>query len=690
MARTSISSQSPARAPSGVDEPTAFRQAQRPAFLPPAVTRPLLFAACATLLDALLNAHLYLRQAPLGGPFALNSAPYLLRAIYYGAWAHCLVAMPFVLLGHVRARRAKGPSRIAETLHIVITMALLLAGGFDREFQRYLGMHLSVAWLSTYASVDRTPDVIWSALREDRGGAWSSLAGLVATVLYAPLALLLARIRVPRRFARPRISVTLGVLLVVWPTVLWNLIPGGVQRQNKVRPALITLLKESNRNPIERPDPAKLAEATQRYQADWLRRAPLGTFVFNQPELPLRKHYLAPPSAPSERPNIIVLSLETFRAKEMGSFNRAAPTPSATPFLDGLAAAPNSAHYLRYYANGVPTVYAFMAIHTSLLMHPRRSIPAEATSQSIDGFPAALRAHGYRTLHFTGSDPDWDSQRVWLNRWYDEVHYTPEDKERDRLTFRHAAQRLKEIGKQSGPFLAYLVSISNHTPFKSPEPALDITNGETTRDKLRNTMHYTDDVVRELYESLRQEPWFARTVWIITGDHAFDLGDRGEQLGHNNLRHETTWVPLILHGDDVRLPRGELRCPGSHVDLAPTITELAGVYDDNSYMGHSLLSGVCQEQTALILRGENYAYETAAFSLYKPASGAPVVYAGDDLEQKSALPGPPERFLTEAEQLARASELMVSYTVDFDRHSPSRAVANATPAALASRARQPR
>lgn len=639
--------------------------------LPPAISRPLLFAVCAALLDGLLNAHLYLREAPLGGPFALNAAPYLWRALYYGAWGHALVALPFLGLGVLRARRGLGPSLPAELVHLSLGVLLVLAGGLDREFQRYLGMHLSLAWLSTYASVDRTPDVIWSALRDDRGGAWSSMAGLVAALAYSPLALWLARVRIPARYARPRFSLTVAVLLIVWPTVLWNLIPGGIQRQNKVRPVLLTLLRETQRTPLTPPDPAVLTNAITRYQRDWLRRSS-DAFAFNQPELPLRKHRLRPPAPPAERPNIIVLSLETFRAKEMASINPEAPLPSATPFLDALAALPNSASYDRYYANGVPTVYAFMAIHTSLLMHPRRSIPAEATSQSIDGFPAALRAHGYRTLHFTGSDPDWDSQRVWLKRWYDEVHYSPEDKERDRLTFRHAARRLKEIGKQPGPFLAYLVSISNHTPFRNPEPALDITPGKDTREKLRNTMHYTDDVVRELYASLSGEPWFARTIWIVTGDHGFDLGDRGEQLGHNNLRHETTWVPLIVHGNDARLPRGKQRCPSSHVDLAPTISELAGVYDDDSYMGHSLLTGVCDQQTALILRGENYAYETAALSLYKPAAGAPVVYAGDDLEQARALATPPQAFIDEAAQLAHAHELLVTYSVDFDKHSPRR------------------
>jgi phosphoglycerol transferase MdoB-like AlkP superfamily enzyme len=305
-----------------------------------------------------------------------------------------------------------------------------------------------------------------------------------------------------------------------------------------------------------------------------------------------------------------------------------------------------------------------------LLMHPSRNVVAEGTTQAIEGFPDALRRHGYYNVHFTGSDPDWDSQRVWLRRWYDEVDYRPEDGERDRTTFRRAAERLRELGRDQAPFLAYLASISNHTPFHSPEPAFDLAAHDTAENRLRNTMHYTDDVVRELYESLQDEPWFPRTIWIITGDHGFDLGERGEVLGHDNLRHETTWVPLILHGQDARLPRGRQSRVASHVDLAPTLTELANVYDDNGYMGHSLLGAVSPAASALILRGGHYAYETSAFSLYRPAQGAPSAYDPDDFaQQRSPLALAPAQ-LAHADCVAQATRTVLSYAVDFDRQTP--------------------
>jgi arylsulfatase A-like enzyme len=646
------------------------RTTDRPALSLP-VARPLWLALAAATLDALLNAHLYLRASPLGGDFALRPGPYLLRASYYGLWSHALVAAPFVWLGLRRARTHQEARCWPGALQIGITTALLLAGSLDREFQRFLGSHISAAWLATYAAIDHTPSVIWRALAEDRGGSWSAGVGLFVSLAYVPIGLLSTRLSFPAHWlaSRARIS-SLVLFALVWPTVLWNFIPGGIQRQNKVRPVLLTLLHEWRRKPIHTPTPPELEQAVATYRSEWSAQDATHAWSFDDELFPLRKHFVGPEPESGSPPNFIVLSLETFRAKEMPSFRAGAPQPSPTPFLDQLAADPHSAYYPRYYSSGVPTVYAFMSIHTGLLTHPSRNVVAEATTQRIEGFPEALHRHGYYNVHFTGSDPDWDSQRVWLRRWYDEIDYRPDDGERDRLTFRRAATRLRELGQRRAPFLAYLSSISNHTPFHSPEPALDISSHGTAEDALRNTMHYTDDVVRELYESLHDEPWFARTIWIITGDHAFDLGERGEVLGHDNLRHETTWVPLILHGPDARLPRGRQERIASHIDLAPTLTELANVYDDNGYMGHSLLGAVSPRASALILRGPHYAYEAPGFSLYRPANGSALAYAPDDLVQEHApIPLAPTE-LESADRLASATRIVLSYAIDFDRQTP--------------------
>lgn len=647
---------------------TAARAAVRP------MARPLAIFLCAAVVDCALWLFLYLRPAPHGSPFALDPAHYVFHAMFYGLWAQLALASPFVLYARfVRAPRTS----LATCLQVALTTALLLLGALDREFQRFLGMHVSFSWLSTYASVERTPGVIWDSLARDQGGAWSSLWGLGAALSVALLAPLFARGAQLDWLERRPARIALAALLVI-PTVLWNWVPGGKFRQNKVCPALVLLVRELRAPGVSEPEPARLARDIETVQRHLASQEPDPSWRFVDARYPLRRRYTGErPVGPAVPPSFIVLQLETFRAKDMKSMNPALEGPAPTPFLDALARDPRSAFWQRYYANGVPTVHAFMALHASLLMHPTRSIPSEATVDFVEGFPGRLREQGYRTLHFTGSDPDWDSQRVWLDRWYDEVHFTPDDRERDRATFRRAARRIREVAESGRPFLAYLSSISNHTPFHMPEPELAITDGKSTIDALHNTMRYTDDVVRELYTTLKSAPGFENTIWIIVGDHGFDLGDRGESGGHANLRHETTWVPLIVHGADPRLPRGPQACVASHIDIAPTVLELASDWGDNSYLGHSLLHKDCARADALIVRGPAFAHETPAFSLFQPEEGGALVYGGRDLVQQRALSQVPARISHSAAALADAYREVTRYVVDHDRIAPRPAVADA-------------
>jgi phosphoglycerol transferase MdoB-like AlkP superfamily enzyme len=372
----------------------------------------------------------------------------------------------------------------------------------------------------------------------------------------------------------------------------------------------------------------------------------------------------------SSRPNIILVQLEAFRAWDMGTTNPAIKD-SPTPFLDRLARSSDSAYYSRFFANGIPTVFTFMAIHTGLVPHSFYTVAQRFTTTGFDAFPKLLRTRGYYSLFFTGSDPDWDNQRFWLRQWYDEHHFWPAHKERDRDTFRAAAERIAQVGQVREPFIATLASITNHIPFRLPEPAFAKERGDTSRARLHNTMRYTDDVVREFYERLRGERWFDRTVWLITGDHGYDLGERGAPIGHDNLRHESTWVPLIVHGSDSRLPKGVQQRVGSHIDLAPTITELAGYTGPVAFSGHSLLQPTTERHSAVAVRKGNFAYETQAFSAYYPVSGKPSVYEGKDILQNRALTDQMPHVVEEYRERARLLSTVTDWAIESDRVAPT-------------------
>jgi arylsulfatase A-like enzyme len=217
--------------------------------------------------------------------------------------------------------------------------------------------------------------------------------------------------------------------------------------------------------------------------------------------------------------------------------------------------------------------------------HSSRFISA-FTNVDLDCLPELLRRHGYRAEMFNAGDSDWDNSTFWLSRWYDRLWRYPEAKEQDRPVFRAAAKRIREMAATGRPFLASLVSVSNHVPFRPREPGFE-RPGDGGQDILATT-RYTDDVIGEFLDDLRREPWFAYTLVVIVGDHGFNLGEHDGRPGQKNLYRESLWVPLIVGGGQLRLKPGRYDRPASLLDVAPTIADLLGLREANAWQGHSL------------------------------------------------------------------------------------------------------
>jgi glucan phosphoethanolaminetransferase (alkaline phosphatase superfamily) len=537
-----------------------------------------------------------------------------------------------------------------------------------------MGTHLSIDWIRTYGRIDQTPGVVWESMAQDVGGSYSAIWLGIFIIAFVPIALIVRK-RLRYRFS-PKITRLLlagsALLFFVLPIIFWTLVPGGSLRRDKVKPPIVLLYH----NILDLLEPQRefpnIDQHIATYQTWWLEGDPTGHWTFNDPDYPLRKTYTGPPVQldKAQRPNFVFIQLETFRAWNMKLYN---PDQAlvTTPYMDGMSTSKQGAYWVRSLCNGIPTIYATMAIHTGMFPHSRRRTATAFTQVTLEGFPDFLRKHGYKTALFTGSDPDWDNQRYWYSRWYDRVYFDPAHDEIDRSLFREAARQIRTDIAPHEPFMATVVSITNHTPFQSPEPNLDVTQETAASKRIQNTMRYSDDVVRELIESFRGEPWFERTVFIITGDHAFDLGERGPQLGHSNLRHESTWVPMIIWGEDPRLPRGRRMAVASHVDIAPTILELAGITDKNSFAGHSLLHPSVKQSSAFSVRMENYAYESPTHSSYFPKHGEPMLFAADDLLQQTDITSGNEAIIARMQEIVTALSQVTDYATEYNKVAPA-------------------
>ena len=285
----------------------------------------------------------------------------------------------------------------------------------------------------------------------------------------------------------------------------------------------------------------------------------------------------------SVQSNVVLIVVETGRALEMGALEPWGATAVATPFLDSVSR--TGWLWTRHATPSMPTVRALMSIHLGVWDHPDRNIASSFPGLANRSLPAILRDHGRAARFFSAADPAWDNESPWLGRWYDGYDYSS-DRERDGDMFAHASRWMRDsLG--SKPFFVALMTKSNHYPFDQEKAW---TRETDLRKRLLLSYRYTDSCIGAFVGSLREKPWFEKTVFVVTGDHGFPLGEHGPgNMGHG-LFVESVWLPLVAWGGHPALavPR-VVSVPSSHLDLGPTILRLSGVRAANHFAGHDLL-----------------------------------------------------------------------------------------------------
>lgn len=620
---------------------------------------------------------LFLRPTPYGGPYVRQWGWYLARALFYNLLGVALVTLPFLLrwLVAYRSSVAGGSARRWHTVQLVLLTLTVGLDHADNEVMRFLGTHLTFTLLRTYERVGAWGSDMLHVFTTDRGGPW-----LPFVLLFSGMSLVwwlgrrvILRERAGRTAWPFAAALAAAGLPLAVPLVAYNL-PGGHFPRNRVRPEVITLGLELAGDSRTAAAPPQLARNIADYQTRWLAGDGSTAWRFaGDSSYPLVRVPLAQLPRDSVPWNVIYLQLETFRGWDMG-FLRPDREPSPTPYLDRLAADSTSAVWTRFLSFGPPTINGFMAGHCSVPPHSERNISTTYTGMALQCLPAVLRRHGWHTAYFTGSDPDWDNQTIWLRRWYDEYAYYPDADEQDRKIFDHALTRIRELGRGPAPFFATVVSISNHYPFRSREPALDIAPATTPAQAVLNTTRYTDEVVRAFVDSLSREPWFGRTLLVVTGDHGYNLGEHDGTPGQRNGWRESVWVPFLIHGAHPRLRRGRHAEVSSQLDIAPTVAELLGIRDTTAWLGHSLLTPPTDSAEVGLFRSDMLFADTRRWSLVlDPATATPHLYdAEQDPLQRHDLAS---RFPDEAaalEREVRGRQGMWDYLVESDRVWPAR------------------
>ncbi|MEE8523799.1 MAG: sulfatase [Thermoanaerobaculia bacterium] len=375
--------------------------------------------------------------------------------------------------------------------------------------------------------------------------------------------------------------------------------------------------------------------------------------------------------ATAERPNVLLISIDTLRPDHLGCYGYQRPT---SPAIDAMArqgtrfenaVAPSGwtlpSHYsmltaLYPSAHGVhPDRWLFAGVHGAHRTFNIRGSGREVT------LAERLEAMGYYTAAIT--ENGWVHSKFGFDQGF--ASYIDHSKHQLRDGTQPLALRWLHQHREL-PFFLFVHTYQPHQPYDQPPPydtlfvdedhvgyalpgvAVPMATIEQFRDPTfppspedvaafnglyDGEVRYVDTFIDGLLNTLRTLGLDRKTVLLFTSDHGEEIFEHGNFDHGDTLYDEVMRVPFILWGPG-RIPAGVVDTPVALVDVVPTLVELAGGKIDGELQGRSLVPLLTGDDGLgdRILFGEGFAEESVPLACAWDGA-TKLILRGTDLEE---------------------------------------------------------
>ncbi|UTW62626.1 LTA synthase family protein [bacterium SCSIO 12741] len=362
---------------------------------------------------------------------------------------------------------------------------------------------------------------------------------------------------------------------------------------------------KSLKDSTEDPDQFSAFELSKRIPA-WQSKNP--NFHYVDQQFPLihqgsTQNVLAPFFPKGDKPpNIVLVITESLSASFVGDSTQVG---NLMPFTDSLL------HESLYWPNFLSNAErSYGALPSLLASSPagigeRGFVNMKVELDSGQRYPnqlsliSLLKDNGYHTHFYYGGWIDFDNIGVYLrhlgiDEYSSDVDFDPEvylknDGSRNKMVwgyndkdvFRFSLLEMDQSARPK-PYLNIYQTLSIHSPFNLVEEHYYDQEFQQKRiDQLPNidrervskipnaplaSILFADDALRQFMQAYQHRPDFEETIFIITGDHAIDLGlDQGP---FKNYR-----IPLMIYSPNLKRT-GHFPGLHSHLDVLPSLQAL--------------------------------------------------------------------------------------------------------------------
>jgi phosphoglycerol transferase MdoB-like AlkP superfamily enzyme len=326
------------------------------------------------------------------------------------------------------------------------------------------------------------------------------------------------------------------------------------------------------------------------------------------------------------RPNVILVIWESFTAKVV---ERLGGRGGVTPRFDRLVA--EGVLFDAFLASGDRSAKGLVALLSGYPAPPVGSMmKTPRKTQRLPLLSRDLRAAGYHTAFYYGGELDFANLRAyiahgdfheivgkhsfeagdWNSRWGAHDHVT-------------LARLLATLRRVPEPFFHVLFTLSSHEPFEVPGPAAF--PGPDKLSRFLSAHHYTDDSLGRFIDQARREPWWDRTLVIITGDHGHPLPPAPGSPYQARLA--AYHVPMLWLGGAVAAPGTTVGRLGTQADLARTLLTQLGL-EATAYRWSRDLLAPGGEPFAWFSGNGRFGYRTGRGGLDYSVAGRRVIAEG--------------------------------------------------------------
>jgi arylsulfatase A-like enzyme len=317
-------------------------------------------------------------------------------------------------------------------------------------------------------------------------------------------------------------------------------------------------------------------------------------------ELPRARRFVAVPATVFARPNVLLLTVDAMRADHLGAYGYARPT---SPAIDALAR--ESVRFDRAFSNAPSTRLSMPTIATGrwpstiewdhAIWWPRFTARQRTLAE-------ALHDHGYETGAVYSIE--YFSRRfargfergvdVYDDRWtslHTELHGAQES---SGTSSREVADSAIEFvsRRRDRPWMLWAHFFDPHHQYVPHQDGQTPRFGDAPMDLYDAEIAYTDRHIGRLLARLRETGQWERTVIVLTGDHGEGFGEHGVSTHGFHLYAAQTRVPMIVRVPGIAPGGSDVAV--SHVDVAPTLANLARTPEEPTFLGRSMVDALAR------------------------------------------------------------------------------------------------